>query len=50
MGICESNGNNASEKNEGKLNDNYIIGEIFIDKYDLNREIPIICSYEAINR
>ena len=50
MGICESNGNNASEKNEGKLNDNYIIGEIFIDEYNLNTEIPIICSYEAINR
>ena len=41
MGFCDIGGNNSN---------NYIIGAIVINEYSLNKEIPIISSYEAYQR
>ena len=38
------------ENNNNKLNDNFILAEIYIEKYDINKEIRIINSYEQYKR
>ena len=47
--IIKEINNDLNSKNK-KSNDNYIIGEIYIEEKDVNKEIRIINSYEEVVR